>query len=100
CLVWPTTDRAESGLRLASQQKLGLPLEWLSAAAARAKEPHLAGKIAGAVLSPQDHQVDNRKLTQALLIAAEASGVKIHEHRPVKEISVQAGRANGVVLED
>ncbi len=26
------------------------------------KEPHLAGKIAGAVFSPQDHQVDNRKL--------------------------------------
>ena len=50
------------------------------------------------MFSPQDHQVDNRKLTQALRIAAEAAGARIHEHRPVKEISVQAGRANGVVL--
>ena len=69
-------------------------------AATRAREPHLAGKIAGALFSPQDHQVDNRKLAQALRIAAEAAGVEIHEHRPVKEIAVQGGRANGVVLED
>ena len=48
----------------------------------------------------QDHQVDNRKLAQALRIAAEAAGVAIHEHRPVKEISVKAGSAKGVVLED
>ena len=64
------------------------------------KEPHLAGKIAGSVFSPQDHQVDNRKLSAALRIAAEAAGAKIHEHQAVKEIAVQGGRATGVVLED
>jgi glycine oxidase len=72
----------------------------LSSAATRAKEPHLAGKIAGSVFCPEDHQVDNRKLSAALRIAAESAGAKIHEHHPVKEISVQSGRANGVVLED
>jgi len=82
------------------QRQLGLPLEWLSAAATRAREPHLASKIAGALFSPQDHQVDNRKLVQALRVAAESAGAKIHEHRPVKEIVVQGGRAGGVVLED
>ena len=94
-------DQAELAHRLEFQrQKLDLPLEWLSAAATRAKEPHLAGKLAGAVFSPQDHQVDNRKLVQALRIAAEAAGVAIHEHRPVKEIAVQRGRATGVIFED
>src|SRR6202030_4152139 len=76
------------------------PLEWLSSADTRKREPHLAGKIAGAVFSPQDHQVDNRKLVQALRVAAEAAGVTIHEQRPVKEIVVQGGRAKGVALAD
>jgi glycine oxidase len=99
-LALTADDQATLAHGLEFQQKLGLPLQWISAAATRAKEPHLAGKIAGAVFSPQDHQVDNRKLAQALRIAAEAAGAKIYEHRPVKEISVQGGRANGVVFED
>ena len=80
-------DRTPAGVSAPAR----LPLEWLSAAATRAREPRLAGKIAGALFSPQDHQVDNRKLAQALRVAAEAAGVKIHEHRPVKDIVV-AGR--------
>jgi glycine oxidase len=99
-LALTADDQADIAHRLAFQKKLGLPLEWLSSAATRAKEPHLAGKIAGSVFSPQDHQVDNRKLSAALRIAAEAAGAKIHEHRPVKEISLHGARANGVVLED
>jgi glycine oxidase len=99
-LALTADDQAEIAHRLEFQKRLGLPLEWLSSAATRAKEPHLAGKIAGSVFAPQDHQVDNRKLAAALRIAAERAGAKIHEHHPVKEIFVQGGRANGVVLED
>ncbi len=93
-------DQGELGHRLEFQRRLNLPLEWLTAAATRVKEPHLAGKIAGAVFSPEDHQVDNRKLVRALRIAAEAADAAIHEHCPVKEITVQGGRATGVRLED
>jgi glycine oxidase len=99
-LALTADDQAELAHRLEYQRNLGLPLEWLSGTATRAREPHLAGKIAGAVFSPQDHQVDNRKLTQALRIAAETAGVTIHEQRPIKEISVAGGRANGVVFDD
>jgi len=99
-LALTADDQAEAAHRLEFQRKLGLPLEWLSAAATRAREPHLAGKIAGAVFSPQDHQVDNRKVVAALRMAAEAAGVEIHEHRPIKEIAVKASRADGVVLDD
>jgi len=99
-LALTADDQATLAHHLDYQLKLGLPLEWLSAAATRAKEPHLAGKIAGAVFSPQDHQVDNRKLADALRIAAQAAGAKIHEDLAVAEISVQSGRATGVVLED
>jgi glycine oxidase len=99
-LALTADDQAEAAHRLDFQKKLGLPLEWLSAADTRRREPHLAGKIAGAVFSPQDHQVENRKVVAAIRIAAERAGVAIHEHKPVKEISVHNGRADGVVLED
>ena len=99
-LALTADDAAEIGHRLNYQTKLGLPLQWLSGAATRAKEPHLAGKIAGAVFSPEDHQVDNRKVVQALRIAVEAAGVDIHEHQAVKEIAAQAGRVTGIVLDD
>ena len=93
-------DQARIHHHLAHQKKLGLPLEWISAAETRRREPHLAGKLAGAVWSPEDHQVDNRKLAAGLRIAAEAAGATIHEHTPVKEISIVGGRADGVVLAD
>ena len=99
-LALTADDQATIAHHLEFQRRLGLPLEWLSAAATRAREPRLAGKIAGALFSSEDHQVDNRKLALALRIAAEAAGAEIREHRPVKEIIVQSGQARGVVLED
>jgi glycine oxidase len=93
-------DQATIAHHLEFQRQLALPLEWLSAAATRAREPRLAGKIAGALFSPEDHQVDNRKLAHALRIAAEQAGVDIREHQPVKEFVVHGGQARGVVLND
>ncbi len=99
-LALTADDQAEAAHRLDFQKKLGLPLEWLSSAETRAREPHLAGKIAGAVFSPEDHQVDNRKVVAALRVAAERAGVRIHERQAVKEISIRNGCADGLVLED
>jgi glycine oxidase len=99
-LALTADDQATIAHHLEFQRQLDLPLEWLSAAATRAREPRLAGKIAGALFSPEDHQVDNRKLAHALRIAAERSGVEIREHQPVKELLVQGGQARGVVLDD
>ena len=93
-------DQARLNHQLVFQQKLGLPLQWISAAETRRREPHLAGKLAGAVFSPEDTQVDNRKLAGALRIAAEAAGASIREHRAVSAISSRAGRIDGVVLAD
>ena len=73
-------DQARLFHHLEFQKKLDLPLQWISAAETRRREPHLAGKLAGAVFSPEDHQVDNRKLATALRIAAQAAGASIHEH--------------------
>jgi glycine oxidase len=93
-------DQARLAHHLVFQQQLGLPLNWISAAETRRREPHLAGKLAGAVWSPEDHQVDNRKLASALRAAAEGAGATIREHTAVKEISTAAGCAEGVLLAD
>jgi glycine oxidase len=93
-------DQARLTHQLVFQQKLGLPLHWISAAETRRREPHLAGKLAGAVFSPEDTQVDNRKLVAALRLAAEAAGAIVNEHRAVKAISSRGGRAEGIVLAD
>ncbi|MGE5268711.1 MAG: glycine oxidase ThiO [Thiohalocapsa sp.] len=79
------------------QKGLGLDLHWLSAGEARTREPHLKPGIAAAVWSPQDHQVENRCLGQALAAAARRAGVDIVEHCAVQEILTTAGRAGGVV---
>jgi glycine oxidase len=99
-LALTADDQARLNHQLVFQQKLGLPLQWISPAETRRREPHLAGKLAGAVFSPEDTQVDNRKLAAALRVAAESAGASIHEHRPVSAISSHAGRVDGVVLAD
>jgi glycine oxidase len=93
-------DQARLTHQLVFQQRLGLPLQWISAAETRRREPHLAGKLAGAVFSPEDTQVDNRKLVSALRLVAEAAGASITEHRAVSAISSRGGRVEGVVLGD
>jgi glycine oxidase len=99
-LALTADDQARLNHQLVFQQQLGLPLQWISAAETRRREPHLAGKLAGAVFSPEDTQVDNRKLAAALRIAAESAGAGIHEHRAVSAISSHAGRVDGIVLAD
>jgi len=91
-------DQARLNHQLVFQQRLGLPLQWISAAETRRREPHLAGKLAGAVFSPEDAQVDNRKLAAALRIAAERAGARVNEHCPVAAISASGGRVDGIVL--
>ena len=81
------------------QKGLRLDLEWLSASEARRREPHLKPGIAAAVLSPGDHQVDNRLLGSALALAARGAGVELIEHCPVREVILAGGRAAGVVTE-
>jgi glycine oxidase len=93
-------DQARLQHRLEFQQSLGLPVEWISRGAARRREPHLAPGIAGAVLSPEDHQVDNRKLVAALRVAAERAGVTIREQCAVARVLTSGGRATGVALAD
>ena len=101
-LVVATTaaDSARIAHHLTYQKSLGLPVAWISAAEARRREPHLAPGIAGAVWSPEDHQVDNRKLAAALKIAASKAGADIREQCCVHRLLVRNDRVSGIVLDN
>jgi glycine oxidase len=81
---------------LAFQKSLGLPLEWLTIAEVRRREPHLTPGISGAIFSPQDHQVDNRAVAAALREAALKAGVTLRENTPVERIVTSDNRVTGI----
>jgi glycine oxidase len=93
-------DQARLTHDLQFQKSLGLPLEWISAAEVRRREPHLGSRLAGAIFSPEDHQVDNRKLAAALEVAAERAGVILREQTAVARLALANGRVSGVTLTD
>lgn len=84
-------------LRHDRQMRAGLATQWLDGASARAREPALRPSVTAGIFSPDDHQVDPRRLVPALRRAVAARDGEIFEHLPVLAIDMAAGRAQGVV---
>jgi glycine oxidase len=84
-------------LRHDRQMRAGLATQWLDGASVRAREPALRPAVTAGIFSPDDHQVDPRRLVPALRRAVAARGGEIFEHQPVLAIDIAAGRAQGVV---
>jgi len=84
--------------RLSFLQQRGLPVRWLDRADLKAREPFLAPRIAHALYSPHDHQVDNRALVQALHQAALKAGVEIFPHHKIDRIILENNRVQGMVV--
>lgn len=76
---------------------LGLGTERLGARECRASEPLLAPGVRGGADLTGDHQVDNRRLVDALVRACGAEGVDVVADE-VAAVEVRGGRARGVVL--
>ena len=89
-------DREELEYRHTYLTGLGLELEMLTGHEARQREPHLARAVSGAFFSPLDHQVENRKVFEALKAAFLAAGGTLREGVEVTGIVSEAGRAVGV----
>lgn len=80
-------DSAEALRRLYDfQHEQGLDVAWCSAQEALDEEPFLAPRLAGAVFTPSDHQVDNRRLVEALRTAFERAGGMLHEDTSVAAV--------------
>jgi len=62
------------------QQSLDLDVRWLRRDEVLEREPTLSPRVIGGVLCGSDHRVDNRRLVEALILAASHAGVMIHEY--------------------
>jgi glycine oxidase len=80
--LFAAVDRDQAELLehlFAEQRDLGLPVEWLSGYECRQREPYLAPGIPAGIISEGDHQVDNRKVLDALAESCRRLGVTIVE---------------------
>jgi len=79
------------------QIEAGLALERLSIDDLRAAEPAVSEQALGAVKIPGDHQIENRRLMDALDLAVRRAGISVIEGRSVDSLLVSQGRAGGVL---
>ncbi len=92
-------DFAEGEVLAAAYEKqkaIGLAIEDLTADEVREREPALSEAVQMALLLPEDHQVDNQKLMEALPLAAQRRGVEILTGQPVLGLMREKDRVVGV----
>ncbi|MGW7306103.1 glycine oxidase ThiO [Streptomyces sp. NPDC054835] len=90
-------DRAHLRELHALQTRCGLASEWLNGRECRRLEPMLAPGVRGGLRVDGDHQVDPRRLADALLVACERAGVVFHRAL-VERLTVAGDRARGAVI--
>jgi glycine oxidase len=89
------SEDSEFRARFDWQRSEGLAIEWLSGDEARALEPALSKNVRCALRFPNDFQVENRRLVEALLVSNRKLGVQLVEHCEVKAVRVSAGKVSG-----
>ena len=89
----------ELAARRAWQLARGLPVDALSGAEVRAREPALGPDVRAALAFPEDGQVNARELARAFSQAAAAAGARFLSGRYVRRVSIAGGAATGVDLD-
>jgi len=90
--------RAELSTVIALHHGVGLKAEPLRTEEARKLEPGLSEEMEAAILRPDEASIDNRALTQTLLIAARKSGVETFPGNAVKGIWNEGNRCAGLIV--
>ncbi|MCN9239808.1 glycine oxidase ThiO [Streptomyces sp. RY43-2] len=88
-------DRAQLRELHALHERSGLESRWLNGRECRRLEPMLAPGVRGGLRVDGDHQIDPRRLADALVVACERAGVVFHRVRAAR-LSVARERATGV----
>ena len=92
-------EEAELRHRIDWQRTQGLRVEWLTGDEARALEPCLSTNVRFALRFPDDYQVDNRKLVEALVIANQRHGIRLITGCGVRKIQITDGAVTGIQTE-
>jgi len=100
-LVSVDRDEAEALRRVyAYQRERGVNVRWLSGDACREREPLLSPYVHSGIDCPDDHNVDNRAVLDALQVACARAGVACYPDCPVADVRVAAGACEGIRLRD
>jgi glycine oxidase len=78
------------------QSRAGLETEWIPADSLRKLEPAVTELARGAYFVPGDHQLENRRLMDALECAIKRLGVKVIEGKAADHLIIEKGKARGV----
>src|SRR5712692_2467969 len=89
-------DESELRRRFEWQTQAGLSVELLNADEARALEPCISAKVRCALRFPNDVQVENRKLLEALAAANEKLGVRVATDCEVRALRIEQERVCAV----
>ncbi len=92
-------EEAEFRKRIEWQRTQDLRVEWLTGDEARAIEPSLSQDVHCALRFPDDYQIDNRKLVEALLTANHRFGVRLIEHCKANQVQIHGKAVTGVETE-
>jgi glycine oxidase len=93
-------DAARLRQTYALQQSLGVDARWLDRDEVLEREPWLNPRLVGGVLVAADHQVDNRRVVEALRVAFVAAGGSLLENLGAIALTIAAGRATGAAGPD
>lgn len=94
-LAFTASDVREIDHRFKWQKDVGLNVERLSAADTRKLEPFISPDVRESLIFPDDWQVENRKLTAALLKFVGDRGIDLREETECRRLIVKNGRAIG-----
>lgn len=82
--------------RVRWQRRMGITVERWSNRQVRAREPHASKEIRAGFFFPDEAQLDNVALMDALAVACRRAGVKVWEHTEVRRLLVRGGTVRGV----
>src|ERR1700704_4846199 len=95
-LAFTEEDETDLRRRLEWQTQAGLSAELLNAHETRALEPGISAKVRCALRFPNDVQIENRKLLEALALTNERLGVRVATDCEVRTVRVERGNACAV----
>lgn len=89
-------DEHEMRRRFDWQTRAGLRVEWLNGEDARRLEPNLSARVRCALRFPDDWQIENRRLTEALLACNRNLGVQLITSCEINSVRIDNGRVTGI----
>jgi glycine oxidase len=95
-LGFTDSEEHEMRSRYDWQASAGFQIEWLTDEQARALEPNISPQVRCALRFPNDYQVENRRLVQALTVANQKLGVRLVTNCEVRSLRIEREKVTGV----